>query len=135
MNMHTSRIKPASIPPTDVARELLEIRNNIQRELQRVDILLAMLGASGAPAVGAGCQEDTLAGRRPNSGETSESEDLLYGVPAIAAFLKLTPAKVYHLAGKGDTPTFKIGAKVCARRSSLSAWLANLEAAAAHAEG
>lgn len=60
--------------------------------------------------------------------KAQENEDLLYGVPAIAGFLKLKPSAVYHLAAKGTLPTFKIGSKVCARRSSLSTWLAELEA-------
>ncbi len=60
--------------------------------------------------------------------------DLLYGVPAIASFLGLTDAQVYHLA-RGKLPTFKIGGKVCARRSSLSDWLAEQETKAAGAAG
>ncbi|WP_454917297.1 helix-turn-helix transcriptional regulator [Xanthobacter sediminis] len=63
--------------------------------------------------------------------QSPENQDLLYGVPAIAEFLNLKPAAVYHLAAKGTLPTFKIGAKVCARRSTLTAWLADQEAASA----
>jgi hypothetical protein len=130
MNMNASRPRPASIPPTEVARKLLDIRHDLQRELQRVDTLLAMLGA---PVAAAGCQPDTPAGRGPNFGETSAS-DLLYGAPAIAGYLGLTEKQARHRIEAGNIPAFKIGGTVCARQSSLSTWLANLEAAAAHAE-
>lgn len=58
--------------------------------------------------------------------------DLLYGVPAIAAFLGLGDRQARHLADTGAVPTFKLpGNKIiCARRSSLNAWLAEREAAA-----
>lgn len=53
--------------------------------------------------------------------------DLLYGVPAIAEHMNLKPRQVYHLADKGGLPTFKVGGKTCARKSSLSTWLAKQE--------
>lgn len=58
--------------------------------------------------------------------------DLLYGVPAIADHLGLTSRQARHLADTGAVPTFKLpGNKiVCARRSTLNAWLAEREAAA-----
>lgn len=59
--------------------------------------------------------------------------DLLYGVPAIAAHLEMTQPQVYHLHNKGELPTFKIGGKVCARRSTLAKHFAAQEAAAAAA--
>lgn len=62
--------------------------------------------------------------------ETTTHADLLYGVPAIAKYLQLTTAQVYHLSSSGTIPTFKIAAKVCARRSSLQAWLVEQEAKA-----
>ena len=65
--------------------------------------------------------------------ETDDRADLLYGVPAIATYLGLTDKQVRHRAEAGDIPTFKIGGTVCARRSSLSAWLAQLEARAREA--
>lgn len=52
---------------------------------------------------------------------TTEKADLLYGVPAIAAYLGMTAAQVYHLTK--ELPTFKIGAKVCARKSAIDDWL------------
>ena len=60
----------------------------------------------------------------------NDDPDLLYGVPAIASCLKMTERQVYHLVAKSELPTFKIGSKVCARRSSLREWLAEKEAAA-----
>lgn len=49
--------------------------------------------------------------------------DLLYGAPAIAQFLGLRLRMTYHLIEKGSIPSFKIGKKICSRRSSLSTWL------------
>lgn len=59
--------------------------------------------------------------------------DLLYGAPAIAAFLGLGERQARHLSDTGAIPTFKLpGNKIiCARRSTLSAWLAEREAKAA----
>jgi len=54
---------------------------------------------------------------------TTDTSDFLYGVPAIAAYLNLKPRQVYHLADGKGLPTFKLGGKTCARKSSLSAWL------------
>lgn len=53
--------------------------------------------------------------------EQPEKADLLYGATAIAEFLGLTEAQVYHLAK--TIPTFKIGSRVCARRAELVEWL------------
>lgn len=58
-----------------------------------------------------------------------QSADLLYGVPAIATHLQMTQPQVYHLHNKGELPTFKIGGKVCARRSTLAKHFAAQEAA------
>ena len=62
--------------------------------------------------------------------EKENDADLLYGVPAIAGHLGMTDPQVYHLHAGGKLPTFKIGAKVCARKSSLRAWAAEQEAKA-----
>jgi len=59
--------------------------------------------------------------------QDNDRADLLYGVPEIAAFMGRTPNTIYYLARSEDFPTFKIGGKVCARRSSINAWLAQLE--------
>lgn len=63
-----------------------------------------------------------------------DSADLLYGVPAMAGYLKMSERQVYHLVAKKALPTFKIGGKVCARKSSLNTWLAEQEAAATTGE-
>lgn len=54
--------------------------------------------------------------------------DLLYGMAAIAAHLGITRKVAYHLHGKGEIPTFKMGDKVCARRSALARYFAEQEA-------
>lgn len=59
-----------------------------------------------------------------------DDADLLYGVPAIAGFLKVRPRQAYHLVEKGGLPTFRLTSTVCARRSTLKAWLAAREAEA-----
>lgn len=64
------------------------------------------------------------------SATSGEAGDLLYGVPAIAGHLNLTARKVYHLHAAGRLPTFKIGGKVCARRSGLDQFFASQEQAA-----
>lgn len=53
--------------------------------------------------------------------------DLLYGVEAIARYLNMTTAQVYHLHGDRKMPTFKMGKKVCARKASLITWLEAME--------
>lgn len=47
--------------------------------------------------------------------------DLLYGVPAIAKFLKMSAKQVYHLHDQGNLPTFKIGVNPRRLTTSLSA--------------
>lgn len=59
---------------------------------------------------------------------SNDGGDLLYGVPAIAKHLNLGDQQVYHLAAIGRLPTFKIGRRICARKSSLDAWLTKMEA-------
>ena len=61
--------------------------------------------------------------------QTSDG-DLLYGAPAIAAFLNVRARQAYHMIEKGGLPAFRIAGKVCARRSTLTTWLAEREAAA-----
>lgn len=64
-------------------------------------------------------------------GEPRGDTDLLYGVPAIAAFLGLAARQARHLADTKALPTFKLpGNKIiCGRRSTLNAWLGAREAA------
>lgn len=67
--------------------------------------------------------------------DTNDESDLLYGFEAIAKYLRLTPRQAKHRVATGEIPAFKIGRNVCARRASLSAWLADLEAKARKPEG
>jgi hypothetical protein len=60
--------------------------------------------------------------------------DLLRGAKAIARFLldDSGPRErrvVYHLFEKGTLPAFRLGSRIYARKSTLSAWIERLEAA------
>nr|USU32928.1 DNA-binding protein [Methylobacterium sp. OTU13CASTA1] len=59
-----------------------------------------------------------------------EGGAVLYQVPAIAAFLGMPVKATRHRVEAGEIPTFRIGRTVCARRSTLTAWLAEREAEA-----
>ena len=61
---------------------------------------------------------------------TPRQSDLLYGVPAIARFLRLRERQARHRIDNGTIPTFRLDGTICARESSLNAWLAEREAAA-----
>lgn len=65
---------------------------------------------------------------------TLSTDDLLYGVPAIADAFGWKVRQVYHLKDAHDLPTFKIGRTVCAKRSSIRAWIREQEAAALAAQ-
>ena len=58
----------------------------------------------------------------------NQKADLLYGAGRIAEFLGLTPDAVYHLAAQKRIPTFRIGRTICARRTTIAAKIAELEA-------
>jgi hypothetical protein len=53
--------------------------------------------------------------------------DLLHGHQAIAEFTGLAERQVRHLIEIGALPTFKIARNRCARRSTLTEWLASLD--------
>lgn len=59
------------------------------------------------------------------------SADLLRGADAIAAFLGFPRRAIYHAVSKGHLPSFRIGETVCARKSTLTAWIQKQEGAAA----
>jgi len=59
--------------------------------------------------------------------------DLLTGIKSIADAMGITKRQAYHLHESGDLPTFKMGGKVYARRSTLAKHFAEQEAAAARA--
>lgn len=83
----------------------------------------ASVNRLGLRVVDASPSEDVRAG----SAEQAEDIDLLYGIEAIAACLRLRPRQVKHRAEAGQIPTFKIGGTVCSRRSTLRRWLNELE--------
>ena len=58
------------------------------------------------------------------------AHDLLRGADQIADFLfddARQRRKVYHLAETSRLPVFRLGSKLCARRSVLMAWIASRE--------
>ena len=58
-----------------------------------------------------------------------ETSDILHGYKEVGAFLRMTPKQIEHRVRAGEVPHFKLGRTVCARRSTLNAWLADQEAA------
>lgn len=55
------------------------------------------------------------------------SNDVLRGGDAIADYLGLTRRQAYHAIAAGHIPTFRVGAIVCARKSTLLSWIAKQE--------
>lgn len=55
--------------------------------------------------------------------------DLLYGIDDIASALGMTRRQAYYLHEKGEIPTFKVGRKLAARRSTLDELVKQWEAA------
>ena len=59
-----------------------------------------------------------------------ERGDILYGAEEISAFLfgdRKFRRRVYSKIAKNKLPTFRIGANVCARKSTLLEWIAKQE--------
>ncbi|GAB4069563.1 helix-turn-helix domain-containing protein [Ancylobacter sonchi] len=56
--------------------------------------------------------------------------DVLYGASAIADFLGVSPNTIYYRVQSGSLPTFRLGSSICARRSTLRAWMEEQEAVA-----
>ncbi len=65
-----------------------------------------------------------------NAANDNCHQDLLMGANSIADFLGITRRQAYRLVYDGIIPSFKLGGTVAARKSSLSAWLQQAEAAA-----
>jgi hypothetical protein len=63
--------------------------------------------------------------------ESNLADDLLIGAEAIAAFTGFSPRQVYRYAETGHLRTFKMGALVCARRSTITEDIARSESEAA----
>lgn len=57
--------------------------------------------------------------------------DLLRGAEAIAEYLGFPRRAIYHAATKNHLPHFRIGETVCARKSTLTAWISEQESKAA----
>lgn len=58
------------------------------------------------------------------------SEDLLEGAEAIAAFLfgdRKKRRAIYNLVEKNALPVFRLGATLCARKSTLTAFISDSE--------
>jgi hypothetical protein len=56
--------------------------------------------------------------------------DLIQGASAIATHIFGNPAyrrRVYHLAETGKLPVFRLGAAICARKSTIEAWIGEQE--------
>ena len=60
---------------------------------------------------------------------TPLAADILRGADEIADFIGLPRRKLYHAVSRGSLPTFRIGATICARRSTLLAWITGQEQA------
>ena len=56
------------------------------------------------------------------------SADILRGAEAIDEYLGFPRRAVYHAVSKGHLPSFRVGDIVCARKSTLAAWIAQQEA-------
>ncbi len=52
-----------------------------------------------------------------------QNPDLLSGVRAIGEALGLTEDQADHLIRAGRIPTFRLGKRLCSRRSVLNGWL------------
>jgi excisionase family DNA binding protein len=51
------------------------------------------------------------------------AHDMLRGADKIAEYLGMERRQIYHLSEKTRLPVFKIGATLCARKSTLMAWI------------
>ncbi len=69
-----------------------------------------------------------------NEESTTLAEDLLTGAVQIAAFVGVEPRRAFYLLERGHLPAFKIGAKWHARKSTLRAHFAKLDANGSTAE-
>lgn len=57
------------------------------------------------------------------------ADDILQGADSIAKFMGVTRRQAYHFVADGRIPTFRIGAIICARKSTILNWIAQQEAA------
>ena len=54
-------------------------------------------------------------------------DDIITGAAAIGRAVGLSRRRVYTEAAAGRLPVFRLGATLCAKRSSLTAWLASCD--------
>lgn len=57
--------------------------------------------------------------------------DILRGAEEISRYLGFPRRSIYHAASRGNIPVFRLGDIVCARKSTLTAWIAEQERASA----
>lgn len=55
------------------------------------------------------------------------ARNLLSGAQEIADFIGLTRAQVYHANASGELPTFRVGTRIYARKSTILTWIADQE--------
>ncbi len=75
---------------------------------------------------------------KQNTSDRELADDMLRGADEIAKFLfgpNGSRRKVYYLAACTRLPVFRLGTKLCARRSVLLGWIANQESRALFASG
>lgn len=91
--------------------------------------LAQVLGGELAEAL---CQRlaEMLANTLPGALTKTIADDVLQGAEPIAAFLGLSARQLYHLVQQGALPVFRLGATICARKSTLLKWIAEQEGAA-----
>ena len=73
----------------------------------------------------------------PTISDAAIHGDLLRGADAIAEFVfgdRRERRRVYHLKDRGHLPVFQMGATVCARKTTLIAWIEAQERASIRSE-
>lgn len=98
-----------------LARDLADMREDRDRWRAQAERLTAALEKLRTPSA---------APPTPEAGRHREGADTLYGAEAIAGHLGVTTRQARHLISQGLLPTFKMGRRVCALRSKLTARLA-----------
>lgn len=81
--------------------------------------------------------DDTII-RRPESESAALADDILRGADQIAQYLfgdGRQRRKIYHLAETSRIPVFRLGSLLCARKTTLHAWIAEQESRAKPATG
>lgn len=64
--------------------------------------------------------------------DANPADDILHGAEEIANFLRLDKRAAYHAVSQNHLPVFRIGAKICARKSTLLTWIESQELQAAN---